>query len=132
MFLKSKLVVFILKRVLILCLILAVLDLIFLKEKWFVLAGLAIGASLGIFKFGCLASLLLKITTDKTGKLFSLKIGIITYIALLATAATSMVLSAKHSKWLFGGICTGISLIPLIIIINGITEALGITDNGFE
>jgi fatty-acid desaturase len=36
------------------------------------------------------------------------------------------------NQWVFAGFVTGILLVPLVIMINSITEAFGITKNHFE
>lgn len=51
-------------------------------------------------------------------------LGLLTVLALLA-------FTAYCDQWLFIGMAAGILILPIIITVNGITEGLGITKNGF-
>lgn len=128
---KGKLKIFILKRVLILYILLSILDLLLVKERWYGLGGLTVGALYSVIRFGLLeytfASMLLK--NRKTAS-----IGSIVAISVFSIAAlvTLLTLSIKLSIWFFTGAAVGILLVPAVIVINGITEALGISKNNFE
>lgn len=43
-----------------------------------------------------------------------------------------LVVAYSIDRWLFAGFVGGILLVPLTVMINSITEALGITKNHFE
>ena len=128
---KSKLKTFILKRMLILYILLAVLDLLLVKERWFALVGLTAGALYSVVRFSLtqhvFSSLLLK-----SGKTISVRSTILITIGSLTVVIALLTISIKISFWVFVGVISGILLIPAIIVINGITEALGISCNNFE
>ena len=56
--LKNKLAIFIAKRVLIYYIILSIIDVLLLKDKWHILAGLSAGGVLSVLKFGSYAAVL--------------------------------------------------------------------------
>ena len=43
-----------------------------------------------------------------------------------------MAVSISINKWSFLGVVAGILIIPLIILINSLTEALGLSHNNFQ
>ena len=128
---KSKLEVFILKRVLVSYIILAVLDIIFLRQRWIAAAGLTAGGIIGLARFGSAASLFRKVlSTNSTDA--AVGTVILKYITGQAPLIIVLAVSLIFDLWFFMGAAAGILLVPLSIAINGITEALGLTRNGFE
>lgn len=129
--LKSKIDKFLVKRTALFLILLTVADIAFLgSNKWFVLAGLLAGASLSI---GRLVSneWILKRTFELngekavTGSIAAFTISQIVIIPVI-------VITYFFSTWLFYGLLAGIMVVPMIVMINSITEAIGITKNSFE
>jgi uncharacterized membrane protein len=54
------------------------------------------------------------------------------YIINQAFVVLLLAVSIKLDFGLFSGLAAGLLLVPVTIMINGITEGLGITHNGFE
>jgi len=130
MLFKSRLEKFIAKRAAILYIILAMSDIIFIRERWIALAGLTMGGSLGLFRFSRMALMffgLLSVSKEPITGLLVLK-----YLFGVTGMVIVLAISLTYNRWLFVGILAGLLLVPAVIVLNGLTEALGITHNGFE
>jgi len=133
--LKSKLEKFVAKRVLIFFVILAILDMVLIKEKWLVLSGLLIGGAFSVFRFGSYSMLftnLLTPTSDGNTKKHAALKSTLIFILNQSILLLLLFLAMKISSWYFAGIVAGILLVPFVLLVNGITEALSITHNNFE
>jgi len=128
---KSSLGMFIIKRMLVLFSLLALLDVIFLRHRWMVLAGLSIGSIVSLVRFSTTSEVCQNLLVHKSCKTDSLK-GVFKYIFSQIFTILIMVVSIIQDKWLFIGLTAGILIVPAIVIINGITEGLSITKNNFE
>lgn len=133
--LKSKLERFLAKRVLFIFLILSINCVVFINQRWFALAGLAIGGAFSILKLGSYVWIFSKIISPDTGN-EPLKHGVsksvINFVINQIIAIVVLFVSLKINQWFFIGTVAGILLIPFVILINSFTEALRITHNNFE
>jgi len=129
--LKGKLEIFVVKRSSVLYVFLILLDIIFVRQKWMAIAGLSLGGIFSVIRFDSTVytsrNLLSQNNLALTARLSVLKY-ILTQIATILLLVTSLLLD----MWFFFGVTAGILAIPLVIMINGVTEALGITHNDFE
>lgn len=133
--LKNKLAIFIAKRVLICFILLSIIDVILLEQRWHVLVGLLAGSIFGVMKFGSYEWIFRRIISSALSpaqKSHSARSGMLGF--LLNQIVIFPVLLAAYflSRWFFAGIVAGILLVPFVIIVNCITEVLGITSNNFE
>lgn len=132
--LKNKLAGFVAKRALIYCIILSIIDIIWFKERWFMLGGLLVGGALSVGKFGSYSWVFGKILAPGTtagGKAAagtSISVFFLNQLILLPLLYLAYILN----QWVFIGFVAGILLVPLVIMINCITEAIGITKNSFK
>jgi hypothetical protein len=131
---KSRLERFIAKRVIIYILLLSIIDVIMLENKWFVLIGLIVGALLSVVKFSCNAWVLAGILGVDQAKRKKLSPGISAVLFTFSQLILLPLLFLAYyiNQWVFAGFVAGILLVPLVIMINSITEAFGITKNHFE
>lgn len=133
--LKSKLEKFVAKRVLIFFIILAILNIVFNDERWYLLFGLMFGGIFSTFKFVTYAVVLKKalVIESENGKArLGTKNSLLTFIISQIILLPVLFLSLKFNQCFFTGIVIGILLVPLVIFINCITELLKITHNNFE
>jgi len=144
-----KLFYFLYKRTIICYLLLAIADILFVTNKWPVLAGLTIGVLLNTIRFGTVAFLLNNITNREKNneKCLTSEKNIINgrKINNAGIKAANIFITLNHLIFLpmlyfsylvglyfFAGMVAGILVIPFIMFINGITEALNITHNNFS
>lgn len=129
--LTTKLEKFLAKRVLIISVILAILILVLFRHHVVMLAGLAVGAVFGLLRLNSYVTTFSKIFSKGNE---ANSAGRITARFIISSVLTILLLaaSAKYELYFFFGVLSGIFSVPLVIIINGITEALGITNNNFE
>lgn len=127
----NKLWKFIAKRALVLFILLSTLNIVFMEERWFILAGMLLGGSFGVLKLGSMISTVssLMLIPDKPDK----SKGVIVKF-LINQAVTIMLLAVSISinLWFFAGMTAGVLLVPAAVFINNITEILGITHNNYE
>lgn len=133
--LKTKLEKFVAKRSLIFFIILAILDIVFISNKWYVLVGLILGGVFSNLKFSSYALVFSRILTPKSGNSqpnnfvgSSLILFILNQLVLIPI----LFIALKLNESFFAGIVAGILLVPFVIFINCITEPLKITHNNFE
>lgn len=127
---ENALIKFLIKRVTIFFMALQIINLIFLAHKWLVAIGLICGTVFGVLKFIYTSKFLSQIIVAKESF-----ISIRVFIKFVLAQLTTMVLIAlaiKFSMWFFAGTLAGILLIPAVITVNGITEALQISHNEFQ
>lgn len=130
----SRIERFIYKRLLICFLLLSIIDMAFIEDRWLVLAGLTAGTVVGAVKFGGNARALAGIfglavreSRGRTGRRCGTVIFLLNQIILLPF----LFLAYYLGQGIFWGFFTGIMTIPLLIMLNSITEAIGITRNHF-
>lgn len=133
--LKSKLEKFLAKRVLFIFCVLTIYSVVFIGQRWFALAGLAIGGLFSILKLGSYVWIFSKIISPAIGN-EPLKHGIgksvINFVVNQIIVLLVLFISLKINQWFFIGAVAGILLVPAAIMINSFTEALRITNNNFE
>ena len=132
---ESKLEKFMVKRVFVLIIILSIVDMIIMESKWLVLVGLMMGTILSIAKFSLNARIFSgNLCTHKSPILrkLSSSANIILFTIIQITLFLLLFLSYSLSPWIFAGFVAGVLLIPFAIMINSVTEALGLTKNHFE
>lgn len=126
----GKLEKFITKRVLILFSILTILNSVFLNNKLLFFIGLTLGSVLSLFRFFVMDSALTGILILKNG--FGNKKAAIKYIFSLLVTLIFLLIAAIINKWVMLGMMAGILIVPLVVMLNSITEGLKITHNNFE
>lgn len=129
--LKSKVERFIAKRVLIVFIGLAVIDLLFINQRWLALAGLAIGTIFGLLKFTYTASgfahlLMTPQARNAAGR------SVLRYAFGQALTVVILAVSIVINLYFFAGVTVGVLLVTFAVIVNSITEYFGITHNNFE
>ena len=132
--LKNKLANFIAKRVLVCGALLSVIDLIWIEQRWYALAGLIAGSIFCIVKFGSYSWIFGKIIAAATGNQKGNPVKTSTIGFLVNQAIVFPILLAAYyiHIWFFTGFIAGVLLLPLIIIVNCVTEVVGLTRNNFE
>jgi hypothetical protein len=121
---------FIAKRVLIIFGVLVILNLIFVSQRMYVMLGLIIGSIFGFMRFSSLGATISRLVLhDKSNTVKETFIRyMVNHVAMIVLCAVSI----RYSLWMFIGVIAGVLIIPVIIMINGITEGLGVTHNRFE
>lgn len=133
--LKSKLEKFLMKRALICMVLMSAIDIIVIDEKWHVLTGLLSGTFVSIFRFGSNALILsnaMGVKQDDRCSIFSSEFIIVLFGLSQLILLPLLFLAYFISQWVFAGFIAGIITIPVVIMVNSITEAFGITKNHFE
>jgi hypothetical protein len=127
--------IFIAKRVIIYYLLLAAADIVFIRQKWLLLIGLTAGAIFSLLRFGTNAAVYggipfagAKIKVNNLSAGTVIVIYAINQIILLPL----LFISYKAGMAFFEGVVAGILLVPLVLFINSITEAIRVTHNNFE
>jgi hypothetical protein len=133
--LKTKLEKFVAKRSLIFFILLAILDIVFIHRRWFLLTGLLLGGILSNLKFSSYALVFSKMIAYNNGNSqhrYGTGKSIIYFIMNQLLILPVLFLALKFNLWFFIGVVAGILLVPLVLFINCITEPLKITHNNFE
>jgi len=133
--LKSKLERFLAKKAVICLMLMSIIDIIAVKNRWLVLIGLVVGAILSVAKFGSYAWAFRRIigidqgdSSKRVGPGSSITVYVLNQLILLPLLFLIYLLN----HWIFAGFVAGILIVPFVIMINSITEVLGITKNNFE
>lgn len=133
--LRNKLVIFTLKRVLFCCILLSIIDIMVVNQRWFAFAGLIIGGAYSVLRFTAYVYVfkvaLLPISGTVYKKRYSYGI-MATFIVSLILLLPLLYIALKIHQWFFVGTVSGILLVPCVIFINSITEVMRITHNNFE
>lgn len=129
--LKSGLERFVAKRAAVLFLLLAAAAAVFLGSgRWPALAGLLAGAFLGAGRFRSNEWIFAKILGEKGGK--AAAAGAALYAAGMLALFAALASAYFLNSWLFRGVLAGLFLNPAVIMLNSVTEAFGVTRNGFD
>ncbi len=126
---------FVIKRVIFYYLLLTIADIVLMTQKWPILAGLTAGGIIGTVRFGTTASMFGRIpfiSGKKDRKSFSSVGKQMVFVINQVILLPLLYFSYKAGMAFFGGIAAGILLVPLVLLINSITEVLKITHNNFE
>jgi hypothetical protein len=133
--LKTKLEKFIAKRSLIFFIILAILDIVLFKNRWYVLVGLVVGGVFSISKFGSYTLVFSRIIASESRNSqhnHPVRKSLIVFFINQLVLLPLLYFALKFNQWFFIGVVAGILLVPLVLFINSITETLKITHNNFE
>lgn len=129
--LKSKLDHFLVKREALFLIFLTAADIAFLGEnRWPALPGLLAGAFVITARLGISERIAAKTFGRNAGKTDAARIAAYTVSQLVWVPA--VVLAYFISIWTLYGFVAGALVVPLIIMMNSVTEAFGITKNNFE
>lgn len=131
MLLESKLEKFIIKRALIIFIILSIISSVLAKEKWFSLAGLALGSVFSFIRLKALESALSGILISRA-RLSASAFMAIKYAVNQIALIFLLFVSVKYNIWFFIGMTAGILLVPLTILLNGICAGFSIMHNNIE
>lgn len=126
---KNKTKLFLFKRSIIVVLILIVISLIAFKINTEILCGLAIGYVVSLLRLKELCGFADKIICNSAGKN---KMAPVKYIFVQIFTVLVLVLSAKISLNFFLSVFVGILIVPITIMLNSLSESLGLTKNNFE
>lgn len=122
---------FIKKRILIIYIALIIVSLIFFDARWIIVAGITLGLIFGLIKYIAVARFVAKILSHAKEH-FKLIVVFMRFSRLQLVTMLLMAVLAKINLWLLAGFVAGILAVPIIIMINSITEALGISHNYFQ
>ena len=132
---KSKIEQFVAKKAVICLILMSIIDIITVDYRWLVLVGLFLGTILSVAKFGSYAWVFERIcSTDQSGssKRQSSGSSITVFMLNQLILLPLLFLAYFLNQWIFAGFVAGILIVPFVIMINNITEVLGITKNHFE
>jgi hypothetical protein len=131
--LKNRMAVFIAKRVLICYILLSIIDMIWIEQRWNVLIGLFLGGIFSTVKFGSYTWIINRITSINTPQTKNpAKSSMLFFLVNQLVLLPVLLVAYFINFWFFTGIVAGILLVPFVIMINCVTEASGITHNNFE
>lgn len=106
-------------------------ELLFCKSnRWFILGGLLAGALISIGRLCGNEWILKRIFKLNGGK--AAAVGIVAFTLNQFVLLPVIVLTYFINTWALYGLIAGILVVPVIIMINSITEAFGVTKNSFE
>ncbi|MCX7709411.1 MAG: hypothetical protein N2484_06125 [Clostridia bacterium] len=132
--LSTKFEKFLAKRVLIISIIVAILDIVFFYHRFIILAGLATGTVFSLLRLNSYMTTFSRLLSQasQAGEKKAVSKSITRFLINSALVILVLGASLNFSQDFFIGTLEGIFMVPLAIMINGITEALGITHNNFE
>lgn len=132
---KSKIELFIAKKAVICLILVSIIDIIAINARWLVLVGLFVGTILSVVKFGSYAWVFGRICSTDQGDPSkrqtpgsSITVFMLNQLVLLPL----LFITYFINHWIFAGFVAGILIVPFVIMINSITEVLGISKNHFE
>lgn len=129
--LQSKLIRFMVKRAAVFLAAMSVADLAFLgNNRWLVLAGLAVGTLLSVARLMGNEWLFRKIIKLSGGKAVAGSILVFTGLQLILLPV--ILLLYLISVWVLYGFVAGVMAVPVVVMINSVTETFGMTKNNFE
>lgn len=127
---KGKLEKFIIKRWLILFIILSILILLFFEFKQNLLIGLFLGSILSLLRFFIMGSSLNNLLG--LSKSSAVTYSLLRYVINQMLVFFLLVILSQINMWMLCGAMVGVMIVPFIVIVNSITEGLGLTHNNFE
>lgn len=122
---------FIKTRIIIVYIVSIIISLILFDNRWNIVIGLTCGSVFGILKYIVASRFISNILLQREENLSLARI-LVKFLSLQVVTVLLMAVSIRISLWSFLGVVAGILLIPLIILINSLTEALGISHNNFQ
>jgi hypothetical protein len=118
------------KRSAILFLLIAVIDFVFLKNKFLVFLGLLIGSTFSIIKFGMWAILLSKFFLPSSNGAAVFK-SIVIFLLFFGGTALLFVISVLINMSLLIGVAEGVLLVPVTVFFLSLFGGAGIKSNDF-
>ena len=112
----SKIEKFVAIRVIIFFAVLAVLNLIFINQRWLVLGGLLVGGLFSLVRFRSLVSVFVNVIAG-TGKKKAVKKTVLNYIINQFITFVLLFIAIKISIWFFWGAAAGVLLVHFVIFI---------------
>lgn len=98
------------------------------------MGGLIAGTVFSLLSFGSTATLMENVFNQKNSSSESGKhtFNYVKYFGVKFSTILLLYASLKYNIWFFAGLTAGILHVPAVIMINSITEAMGITHNNFK
>ncbi|MDP4118423.1 MAG: hypothetical protein Q8873_04445 [Bacillota bacterium] len=130
---KSRLEGFIAKRTVV-YLAITVIAAMFFKDRWYIACGLSAGAFFSAAKFAGYAWGYRRLTEETSGNKVNFKAVVRNIIIFVVSQLITITLLFEfyfYNVWLFGGFVAGLMAAPAILVVNSVTEVLGITKNNF-
>ncbi|MEG2052067.1 MAG: hypothetical protein RR012_07170 [Oscillospiraceae bacterium] len=132
--LNKRLETFVIKRAVAYFLLLSIIFALIVENRWIFILGFAVGTMFSIVRF-LLYAFASKVTSDIIKlKNRSKKVISINYVIFILHQFLILFLlyfSYKYDIYLFAGVVAGTLMVAFVIMINVITEFLGITKNHF-
>lgn len=128
---ESKLIRFLAKRAAILLVLLSAADIALLgQNRWLILAGLLAGACISVGRVSSNEWMLKKVfqSSGNQAATGSIVLSTMSLLLLMPVIAITYFLNI----WALYGLIAGLLNVPVVIMVNSITEAFGITKNNFE
>jgi hypothetical protein len=125
---------FILKRLLICFILLSIIDMVAIEKRWPVLIGLAAGTAVSAVKFCSNAAVYASLFGVKTQGIrggLAQRTARVIFLLNQIILLPLLLIAYYIGQWVFWGFVAGILTIPMLIMLNSITEAFGITRNHF-
>lgn len=122
---------FIKTRIIIFYIVLIIAAIILFDNRWNIVIGLSCGTMFGILKNIRTSRFLSNLLSQGDEKL-CLGGTLIKFLSLQIVTVIFMTVSICIDLWSFLGVVAGILLVPAIILVNSITEVLGISHNNFQ
>lgn len=127
---KGSLEKFIVTRSLVVMLAFSIVAVIFFSGRWAFLAGLALGYGTVILKLYAMGRMLDGLLVRRQSPAFLG--GLVQYLLRFGLLFLIMVVSAVIDTWMLFGSLAGAIALPIVVMVNGMTEAMGLTHNNFE
>lgn len=110
--------------------ILIIIAIVLFNNGWNIVVGLTCGTVFGVLKYIGMSKFILNIVFKEQKRSY---LEVFTkFLVSQVITALLLVVTLKINLRIFLGAVVGILLIPVIITINGLTEALGISHNNFQ
>ncbi|MCX7748872.1 MAG: hypothetical protein N2645_18580 [Clostridia bacterium] len=127
---KGKLEKFILRRVVILFAVLAILT-VFLFKDIYIFFGLLLGTGLSIFRFLSMAAVFSRLMPE-SAKPLKAQHGVFRYVLNQVITVLFLIIAIAVKFSLFAGMAVGIMTVPIVVMVNSITEFFKLSNNNFE
>jgi len=128
---KNKLQKFIFRKVLILFFLLSILSLVFMQNKLIIVSGILLGTVFSLLRFSYMGNTFYSLLMLKNPSM-NVNKSILRYIILQLFTIVFLVILAKYNILYLVSSVVGILSVSLVVVVNSVTEGLGITKNNFE
>lgn len=127
---NNKTEYFLVKKSIIIILILICISIIIFGRNFEVIVGVVLGYLISLLRLRTLSGILKKMVGNAVKQVK--KYSPVSYIFVQLFTILILILAVMKSAPFFLAVFTGILVVPLTILINSLTELLGITRNNFE